>query len=311
MLGSHENISARVALALVTLTIGLLAVTAGPANARPTIGIGENGYAMFSDPNFQKLGSKISRKVLPWDFYKYDYQVADLRAWINGAKSQNIEPMIAINHGTRSLRQLPSLGQYRYTLRSLQRDFPEVRTLTVWNEANHHTQPTARNPKRAAQYFKLARQICRGCKIVAADVLDQKNMLPWIAQFKKFAGSKARLWGLHSYADSNRKTAWRNTATLRLLNAVKGKLWLTEVGGIVNFGTKFRYNERRAAASVSRTLSLSRKSRRIQRVYLYTWYGSDRRVVGGRAWDSGLVSARGEPRRGYSVLRNWIRRYGA
>ena len=46
------------------------------------------------------------------------------------------------------------------------------------------------------------RRDCRSCRIVAADVLDSRDMLGWIKTFKRYA-PKARIWGLHNYKDAN------------------------------------------------------------------------------------------------------------
>lgn len=296
-------------LAVIAATAIVFAVSSTtPREAKAlTVGIGDNGPAMFNDPNFQRLGTKISRKILPWDFYKYEWDRNDLDAWLAGAKSQRIQPLIAFNHSNRSPKKLPSLNEYKYSLRYLLKKYPEVRTVSPWNEANHHTQPTAFNPKRAAQYYNATRQICRGCKIVAADVLDIKNMIPWLTKFRRYAKNPS-LWGLHSYADSNRNIPWSKSSTKRLLDNVNGKVWLTEVGGLVAFGMQYSYNEQRAKNATRRTLAMAKKSRRIQRVYFYSWYGTDhaskRRPY---LWDSGVVSAAGKPRPAYYVLRDWFR----
>lgn len=300
---------ATVVLAIAAI---ILAITASPAQARPTVGVGDNGPAMFADPNFQSLGTRVSRKIIPFDFYASQWERDQLRAWLDGAAARGVEPMIAFERSHTRSGVLPSPSAYRYALQRLRSEFPEIRTFTAWNEANHHSQPTARNPKRAAQYFRVARSECRGCRIVAADVLDQKNMLPWIKVFKRHAGSGARIWGLHSYADGNYRTGWGKSATRRLLANVRGEVWLTEVGGIVAFGRKFRHDERRAAAAVRNTLKLARKSRRITRVYLYSWFGTDQpRSSRNPRWDSGLTSPSGEPRAGYFALRDWIAANGA
>ena len=39
--------------------------------------------------------------------------------------------------------------------------YPWVRDYLTWNEANHCSQPTCRNPKRAAQYYLALRKHCR------------------------------------------------------------------------------------------------------------------------------------------------------
>ncbi len=282
-------------------------MTASSAGARPLVGVGDNGPAMFADQNFRSLGTKISRKIVPYDFYRSQTEIDQLRAWLAGAQSQGVEPLIAFEHSYTSPRKLPSVSEYRFALRRLLQEAPGLATFSVWNEANHHSQPTVKNPRRAAQYFKTARQICRGCKIVAGDVLDQKNMLSWVGRFKRAAGSKARIWGLHSYADANYSHNWRKSATRRLLATVKGELWLTEVGGIVAFSSHFRYNEYRAADAIRDTLALAGKSARIKRVYLYSWFGTNQSHSARKLkWDSGLVDAAGNPRPGFRVLRDWL-----
>ena len=42
------------------------------------------------------------------------------------------------------------------------------------------------------------------------------------------------IWGLHNYSDVNRLQSWR---TRELSKALGGQVWLTETGGIVQFGT--------------------------------------------------------------------------
>jgi hypothetical protein len=173
--------------------------------------------------------------------------------------------------------------------------------MSAWNEANHHTQPTYNRPRRAAQYFNIMRRECKGCKVVAADVLDGKNMLPWLATFKRYAKSP-RIWGLHSYGDTNHFRPFRYTSTRQLLNAVKGEIWLTETGGIVRFGRGFpggSNGEARAAKAVKRTFQVARMSGRVKRVYLYHWDADPRFLT----WDSAFVAANGRARPALDVLR--------
>lgn len=303
------GIAGAIIAVVVATAIAFAASSTTPREAQAlTVGIGDNGAGMFADPNFQRLGTKVSRKILPWDFYKYEWDRNDLTAWLAGAKSQKIQPLIAFNHSNRSPKRLPSVNQYKYALRYLLKKHPEVRTISPWNEANHHTQPTSKNPRRAAQYYNATRQICRGCKIVAADVLDIKNMITWLKKFKRYA-KRPSLWGLHSYGDANRNVPWRKSSAKLLLDNVRGKVWLTEVGGLVAFGMKYRYSETRAKNGTRRTLALAKKSRRIQRVYFYSWYGTihaaKRRPY---RWDSGIMDAAGQPRPAFYVLRDWFRK---
>ena len=205
-----------------------------------------------------------------------------------------------------SRRRLPSISQYRRVVRTLRERYPYVTTWAAWNEANHKTQPLFRKPRRAAQFYNVMRKECAGCTIVAADVLDSSNMLPWVAKFKRYARNP-RIWGLHSYGDANRFKPLTATSTRQLLRAVKGQLWLTETGGIVRFGRSFkggRRGEARAAKAVKRTFAVARSSGRIKRVYLYHW-DADPKF---KTWDSGFVAANGRARPALDVLRKELNR---
>ena len=130
--------------------------------------------------------------------------------------------------------KLPTTRQYTKAFRAFRKRYPQVKVISPWNEANHRSQPTFKNPKRAAQFYNIVRKYCRGCKIVAADVIDEPNMERWLKDFRKTA-VKPRLWGLHNYRDTNKRKGQKLGGTKRLLKAVKGEVWLTETGGIVRF----------------------------------------------------------------------------
>ena len=185
--------------------------------------------------------------------------------------------------------------------------YPWVETYAAWNEANHVKQPTAHNPRRAAQYYNILREECAGCTLIAADVLDSKNIFSWLATFKRYA-KHPRIWGLHSYQDANHFRPLRATVTRNLLARVKGELWLTETGGIVRFGDKYRGGrtfEKRAARAMKYTFRIASSSPRIKRVYLYHW-DTDRKFV---TWDSAFVDERtGRARPSLNVLRDELNR---
>ena len=285
----------------------LLACLAAPAGAHAfSVGISDQKTGMWQDPRFQQLGIRQVRLlvyydlVLKRDFSRYDQ-------WMNTARSRGADVLLTINqHSSGSQTRLPTVAQYRRVVRILRKRYPWVRTMAAWNEANHKTQPLFRRPRKAAQFYNVMRAECRGCQIVAADVLDASNMLPWIATFKRHA-RRPRLWGLHSYGDANRPKPLAATATRALLRAVKGDLWLTETGGIVRFSTRYRggkAGEARAARAVRRTFSVARMSSRVKRVYLYHW-DADRRFV---TWDSAFVAASGRARPALDVLRRELNR---
>jgi hypothetical protein len=291
---------------LLLLSLALGACLAVPAGAHAfTIGMSDQKTGMWQDQRFQQLGIEQVRllvyydRVLAGDFSRYDQ-------WMSTAHARGADVLLTINQHSRSKTRLPTIAQYRRVVKILRARYPWVRTMAAWNEANHKTQPLFRRPKRAAQFYNVMRRECRGCTIVAADVLDSANMLPWLATFKRHA-KRPRVWGLHSYSDANHFRPLRQTATAQLLRAVKGDVWLTEAGGIVRFSSRYRggpAGERRAAKAVKRTFAVARSSRRIKRVYLYHWSADPRFIT----WDSAFVAANGRARPALDVLRRELNR---
>lgn len=308
----RPNMRRALALLLVALATGALAPAAGAAarSAAPApaaIGISDQTASTFADPLFQSLGMRHARLVTPWN--SVYTQPAELARWIGATQAAGIEPLVAFNHALddrcpASPCRLPSVGQYRRAFAKFRRLHPTVRAFQPWNEANHQSQPTGRNPRRAAQYYNAIRSRCRGCTIVAADVLDSNNMERWLRSFKRVA-KRPRLWGLHNYTDTNR---FRTSGTERLLETVDGEVWLTETGGVVRFETSdgrvsFPNNPRRAARALRHMFRIAATyPDRIRRVYIYQW----KKTNSFDRFDAGLVDPRGRPRPSYRVVRDLI-----
>jgi Glycosyl hydrolase catalytic core len=291
---------------LLSLSLLLLLALAAPASAKPPlVGIGDQDARMFSAPAFQKLGVKHSRLTLAWDWYREQYTIDQTDAWMNAAKAAGVKPLVAFNRNWRSNghRKLPSMSAYRKSLRLVRERYPWVTDFSAWNEANHPTQPTSKKPKMAARYYNAMRKDCRGCTIVAADVLDSPDMVTWVKKFKRYAPS-ARIWGLHNYKDANDA---RGTTKL-LLKAVKGQVWLTETGGILRLkpadgsrgGRKSTKSQQ--ARAVKRVYKIAKSSRRITRVYFYEWAKKK-----GNRWDSAFVETNGKLRPSYHALKRGLR----
>lgn len=310
-------------LALTALIAFIVAVpTADSASAKkkrktpavkaspPLVGISENNAPMFFDPNYRALGTTIARRMVPFDFHKHPSELAQLTAWLAGAQAAGVEPLISFERSYTYPTKLPSVAEYAESLNYVRAQWPWVRTISPWNEANHKSQPTVKNPKRAAQFYNYTRQVCKGCTIVAADLLDQKNLAPWLKKFMRYA-KKPKIWGLHTYTDTNRNKPWKKSATRSFLRATKGDVWLTEAGGIVAFNNTYGFDTLRAAKAINRTLNLYKRSSRIKRLYLYCWYGSMSDGSSGFPfkWDSGIVGPDGKPREGYGVIKQWLAKH--
>jgi hypothetical protein len=289
-----------------------LAAAPERSDAAVLVGIGDQDSSMFTDSLFKKLGVKRSRYFPSWDVALRDNEAAWLNDWLVKAKAAGVEPLISfhVNLGSGCPKQpckLPTVRQYTKAFKRFQARWPQVRVISPWNEANHRSQPTFKNPKRAAQFYNVVRANCRGCKIIAADVIDEVNMERWLRVFKKTA-KKPRIWGLHNYRDTNPRKGQRYGGTARLLKAVKGEVWLTETGGIVKFvlptgGTLFPKSESRANRATKRMFALAKRYRtRIKRLYIYHWKqsGADNR------FDAGLVRRDGIARPAYYTVRRQL-----
>jgi hypothetical protein len=268
--------------------------------SRKLVGIGDQNAAFFDAPLFQRLGLKHARRVVPWDAMQVPAERALMDDWLAGAKRAGVEPLITFGASRRNPEKLPSAAEFRTAFAAFRRRYPQVDTYAPWNEANHDSQPTAGKPARAAAYYRVVRDGCRGCTVLAADVLDQDGFTGYLRRFQRALGSRPKLWGLHNYSDTNR---FRTTGTRDMLRAVDGEVWLTETGGIAQFGRSFPYDLRRQARATAYTFRLLRLSPRIRRLYIYNWTGAPRDA----RFDAGLTGPDGTPRPAYQTLQDNLR----
>jgi hypothetical protein len=296
------------ALAACALTVG-----SGRAEAAVLVGVADQNAAMFSQPLFNQLKVKRSRAFPPWNVALKRGPRGALDAWLDGARASRIQPLVSFSQsvGSRCPRRpckLPTVRQFTRAFRAFRKRWPFVKVISPWNEANHRSQPTFKNPKRAAQYYNVVRKYCRGCKIVAADVIDETNMERWLSVFKRYA-KKPRLWGLHNYRDTNPRRGQKFGGTRRLVRAVRGQIWLTETGGLARFvlpsgGTLFPYSLSRQNRAVKRMFKLAKRYQsRIKRLYIYNWFGQTR----SNRFDAGLVNPNGTMRPAYRTVRRYLR----
>jgi hypothetical protein len=288
----------------------LAAVAAAPVHAAPIIGIGEQKAAMFDDPLYQRLNLHHARYIAPWDALNDDRQREKLDAWMAAARATNTRVLLGFERSLRSAKlakTLPTDLQFARAFKRFRARYPEVRDWLVWNEANHPFSLTANRPRRAARYFGIVARNCRGCNVVAADVLDVSGMTGWVKRFLRYAPERPRIWGIHNYADANRL---KSTGTRALLKITRGQLWFTETGGLVvrreYAGTtvkrEFRYSQRHQARVTRQILETACVSRRIRRVYLYHWQAPPRVTN----WDSAFLGPGGAPRPAYHTLRRQL-----
>jgi hypothetical protein len=293
---------------LLALALPLVAAPAH-AEARPLVGIGDQNFLMFQDKRFQKLHVQLTRLVLPWDWYRDNPSyLTFLDRWVATARAAHVRPLIAFSRTWRKggdHYRVPR-GLLRKSFKTFRKRYPDIKEFTAWNEENHTTQPTSKSPKLAARYYKTLVAACPECTIVAADVLDTNDAVAWLTKFKHYA-PKARLWGIHSYKDPNNGTTWHLRELLKLL---KGKVWLTETGGIKRLkpaaGSRGdgRFNTLSGQAkAVKRVYGLAKMfPRRIKRIYFYQWQQDPR-----QRWDSAFLDRKGRVRPALAALRSGLR----
>jgi plastocyanin len=286
----------------LTRTVNLKTVkTAGKV---PAIGISDQQPTTFVDPNFQVLKLKYARLMTPWNgIFK---EPARLDAWLQAARAAGVRPLVSFERARgdqcpKKPCRAPSVGQYSRAWTAFHKKYPWIKDISPWNEINSSTQPTGKRPDLAATYYNVVRAKCRGCTIVAADLLDATNIRSYVAAFLKKAKGKPRLWGLHNYTDTNR---FRSRGTKALLQSVKGTVWLTETGGVVKFTTQdgkvaLPKSESRAKKAMDYMFRLAEANAgRIKRIYVYQWKINN---VFDR-FDAGVVRADGTPRPSFDVL---------
>lgn len=279
------------------------------AGASYLTGIGDEQSAMFSNPLYQRLGTRIARDIVPYDVVDQPADLATFRLWFQAASADGVAPLVAFYHSRATPLALPSPASYRKEIAKFIAMFPTIRAYQPWNEANRGNvagQFDSPGAGLASKYYLALKAACRGCQVVGLDILDGRSIKPTIAYIKRFqAALRAAhrpwptIWGLHDYSDTNRLRA---TGTKAVLKAVSGQVWLTETGGIVQFGAEFPNRAgrglARAATALRYMFKLAAGSPRIKRLYIFQWSGSTAAV----RFDAGLIGPEGAPRPGYLVV---------
>jgi len=318
-------------LAIGSLSIGAASALAG-SSARATsasskasahasssflTGIGDQQTNMFTNPLWLQLHTKIARYIAPYDTAVRPYSLQLAREWIGEAEADHQQVLVAFYHSEYTPTKMPSVTVYQRDVKKFLALFPKVKQYQAWNEANRgtiveivkgkrHTALVSPSATQSAQYYKALRAVCRGCSLTGLDILDGPSVSPslrYIGEYKhEIAHLKVpmpKLWGLHNYSDTNR---FQSTRTRAILAAVPGQVWLTETGGIVQFGSAFPNKKgsglTRAAKALTYMFRLASSNKRITRLYIFQWSGAN----GSVRFDAGLTDPAYLPRPGYVVV---------
>ena len=284
---------------LLLVLVGCVSLLGAPSAAQAvTVGISHQTADAFGDQRLRALGLQHARLVVPWD--AATSEPARVAEWLRATSAAGMRPHVAFEHA-RSTRcparpcSAPARAQYARAVRKFLATFPQVRTFSTWNEANHRSQPVASRPELVAGYYEELRAACGSCTVVAASVLDSGSYVRWLERFRDATDLEPRLWGLHNYGDA---TYGRSTGTDAVLGAVPGKVWVEETGGIVRIaGSALLTDEIRAANSIKRAFALAATRPRISRMYIYQWRAGAR-----DRFDAGLVRPDGTERPSLTAL---------
>jgi hypothetical protein len=313
---------------LPTLLIALGLVVAAPvatsaAKIKVAVGIGDQSPKMFADPNWKALKIKKARYFIEWNAIDQPGEIANADQFVDAAKAAGVKVFLHISTddiNSVPASPLPSTSNYKKKVKALVTRYKAagVTEWGAWNEANHKSQPTSKNPKRAADFYKALKGMCKKCKIVALDVLDQAGVERYIARWMKAAGSSgrsAKIFGIHNYSQVNRritakKASNRYPGTARIVKAVrksnkKAKFWYTETGGLASFGS-FECDKKRQANRTKFMFDMIKTyDRDVERLYSYNWFGTDNGGCDG--FDAGLVEADGDPRPAYASFKKGLK----
>jgi putative glycosyl hydrolase len=301
---------------ILILIAALIAVLAVPAGAGAyTLGVSDQQASTFTNKRFTALHMTAARYITPYDVMDSPADKQQLDDWLAAAKKQK-KILISFEHSHQGVRalHLPSVDEYTTEIKKFKAAYPSVKEISPWNEVNrkislrddntYQGQPTWHNPKRVAQYYMAARKVFTHRTIVGLDFLDEQNVGPAINFLKSFlrhASPDPKIIGFHNYSDTNRLS---DTRTKRVLATFKGKVWLTETGGIVKLGTTFRRSLSRAKKALGCMFTLANSNKRIQRLYVYQFNPPANPLTA--SFDAGLVNPppSNSIRPGYTVVKN-------
>jgi hypothetical protein len=281
----------------------LAAALPAAANAKLTVGISDNGSAMFSSPLFQQLHVPTVRNMVFWNVavMRNKGPLNDLKVWLAKVKAAHLSPMISFAGNGNFI---PSTRVYTRAIRAFIRQFPQVKIFTPWNEPDWIYRPKlSNNPRLAASYFNVMVKYCHRCTIVAGDVYRaaNKGLAAWVRAYARGLHHRPAAWAIHPYDDVRTHT----TKQLRAFQSVtRGPIWFDEISGVIRRGHWQFKNQSAAAAGRDEKFlfSLPRRFHRIQRIYHYQWLGTVKTANTG--WDSGLLNPNGTARPAYKWVFN-------
>lgn len=259
------------------------------------VAVADQNARTFDDPLWQSLELKHTRIAVAWDIATGDPDTRAVRS-LDAAIAAGVNVLVT---WMPSVKALPTKAEFTSAFVAFRRRWPAIREFATWNEPNLRGRRTADRPYLLVRYWKAMKANCPGCTVLAPELVDFPSAPAWARRFEKSLGHSKVTWGLHNYGDVNRFRLLKESVTAKMLRAVRGAIWLTETGGVVDV-PGFPYDEARAARATARVFKLADLSpKRISRIYLYHWRAPP---SGAGMWDSALLSGNDQPRPAFWTL---------
>lgn len=280
---------------------------AAPQASAAEWGMSDGRHALFDSQYLHALDFKHVRLVLPWNAARDTDPKASWRVWLERARLQGFETMVAPTIDTprdcdSGSCSGPTPAEYADALRALLAEAPGITAVEAWNEPNHALQPTRNSPALAAAYFEQARAVCGvRCTAVAGNMLDGSSLPSYLSAYRAALVTDPAVWGIHNYFDA---TYFGRSGVDLMLSVASGPVWLTETGGLVTFrssGGVLPYDEDRAADSLRWLFTIAARTPRVERAYLYGMWQQP-----WNSFDSALLRLDNSERESMQVVRDYV-----
>jgi len=326
-----------------------LADDSGPPETRSD-GRGPDS-STFADVRAQALAVHRVRYIIPYDTVTRaaSHTVDDFNSCgkylqfyrvIRYALSHNIEPLISFQYSKQNpdFRQtfMPTVSEYRASVRAFLAQFPAVKVYTAWNEPEFSEPQKFRGDDpnfgegiavRSGKLWRALNGECGGgtkCLVAAGDFVDhtQDNQAFRAQYFQGMGRVAPQVWAFHPYvstlngqfrADGSFTPSGQRLHNFLTWGPVQNKtVWISELGTFASSRQHDPGNEIADQSSDLNTFLNSSSSLfhnpRITRFYYYEWHGGIRFDTGivGRVGNKSkpAYTASGERRPVYCVYRH-------
>jgi hypothetical protein len=287
------------------LALLLALVLAAPAAGFTLGGLSDQHPESLADARLRpELSMTGARLVVRWDAALVDPAPVD--AWLTVARARGLRPLVVFNRTPDSRCPgapcvLPTVAQYTAAFTAFRQRWPFVTEFGPWNEANVASQPPARSPQAAAQFYNAMIGACPTCTVLGAELLDSTDAPNYVRQMTPFLARAPVAWGIHNYEDVNHL---RTSGTDAIAAVTTGEIWLTEGAGLVRYfdGRRVTYPYDEARAADATRFMFDYIDSHLDRVTRLYYYGLQNRNVNDDNFDTALLRRDGAKRPAYDIV---------